>query len=204
MKNSLSSPLNHEIIERLLKEGLERNCRFRLRVASQSMAPLLRPGDHVYVQKADPGRLAKGELVVLRRETDLAVHRLIAMDGGEGCLTKGDNLPHSDPPIPAADILGRVVAIEQGRRTIDLTQVKWVHTNRMLGTLNMWETHLVQFGRKSLKKRIPKKTGAGQNNQPGGKVEYQGLDAARRVSRLLRLPFRLLIRIVLGIAQIVP
>lgn len=107
----------------------------RLTVISNSMWPVLRTGDVVSVQPIEPAVIRMGEIVVMRRGTDLITHRLIDSNG-EYWITRGDNAVFADAPMTRAACLGRVIAIEGAGPRIDLAQPRWVQLNQRLGRLN--------------------------------------------------------------------
>lgn len=201
MKYGDNAVLDHQVVKGLLKEGLERNQRARLQVSSQSMRPLLRPGDTILVQQIDPIQLAMGDLVVLDRNADLAIHRLIKLDIDEQYHTKGDNVPFSDPPVSGTKILGRVVAIERGRRCIDLTAPQWARVNRMMGLISGWETTFMQSSRRGKNRILSRIPGSTKGNRQKSATEGNEYGLTYLVRDLLRLPLRLLMRVVLGMAR---
>ncbi|HEX2999756.1 MAG TPA: S24/S26 family peptidase, partial [Armatimonadota bacterium] len=74
------------------------------------MTPLLRTGDQVALEHSgeDP---AVGDVVVFWTPGGIVVHRVVASTTCDGTLhfiTKGDALCTCDPPITAAQVLGRV------------------------------------------------------------------------------------------------
>ena len=100
----------------------------RLTVISDSMRPLLRAGDVVVVQPQEPRTLQVGQVIVVQRHGEWITHRLQAVDAA-GWHTHGDNLRTRDAAVGAADIVGRVIAVERatehGARTIDLRTASW-------------------------------------------------------------------------------
>lgn len=166
MKEIPPDPFDQTTLLALLEKGFKAGHQFRFVVASQSMTPLLKPGDPVFIQDVDPKQLLPGDMVVLRREADLAIHRLIQIDGQGWFHTKGDNLPFSDPPILAGDILGKAIAIEQGQWVIHLYEGRWVRMNRILAALSRWEARWVQGNKKGASSVFPRKAGLEEANQP--------------------------------------
>ncbi len=97
----------------------------RFRVTSDSMAPLLIPGDEVMVAAAPPETLRPGDLVVAAAPGAalFVVHRLVALRReGDGfwLVTRGDRSSTPDPAWPAEAIVGRVVAVVRAGQTLDL------------------------------------------------------------------------------------
>jgi signal peptidase I len=92
-----------------------------LPVLTDSMAPLIRPGDRVKVSRVAPGEVRFGDIVVFKRNNDLIVHRVFkrrhtpegvyfSEKGDAGCvygLVNGEN------------IIGRVTGLKKGTRTFD-------------------------------------------------------------------------------------
>lgn len=99
-----------ELVAELLRSGQAA----RLRVIGTSMLPTLWPGDRLRVEAADPGSLQRGEVVVCASGGRLVVHRLIdrlSQESGLQLITRGDRLRHTDAPVAAEALLGRVVGV---------------------------------------------------------------------------------------------
>jgi signal peptidase I len=96
----------------------------RLRVNGASMLPAVWPGDVVTVQHCNPGELLPGQIVVFRRDDLLIVHR-ITSNSGDHLVTRGDARPINDPPVNAAQILGRVASIHRNGRSVNPEQSIW-------------------------------------------------------------------------------
>ncbi len=106
----------------------------RLTVISDSMWPLLRTGDTIRVQPIAPAAICVGEVVVVRRGADWITHRLLAVDG-EQWVTGGDNAVFTDAPVSRTACLGRVIAVEGGGQSLDVTQPRWAQLNQRLGQI---------------------------------------------------------------------
>lgn len=98
----------------LLRSGLS----VRIPARGASMAPFIRDGDEVLVEPlARPPR--RGEVVLVRVAGGAVVlHRVLASRAG-GVVTRGDAQEVPDAPVPAAEVLGRAVAVA-GRRRLHL------------------------------------------------------------------------------------
>lgn len=79
----------------------------RIRVKGQSMRPLYRDGDVLEIESVTHDTLLVGDVVVMRLERHLRVHRLVGL-GPKGLRTAGDALRAPDPWQDPADFLGRV------------------------------------------------------------------------------------------------
>lgn len=106
-----------------------------MQVCGQSMWPMLRSGDEVYVEHG-PAAVRRGDIVLRYAGAgsedqpsgppSLLAHRVIAIRGqGNECLfvTRGDNAPRVDPPT--GEILGRIVARRRKQRTVNLDTWGW-------------------------------------------------------------------------------
>jgi signal peptidase I len=169
-----------EMFQVSLAEGRE----IRLRVDGTSMVPLLKPGDVVIVQRIEPERMKRGDLVVIHREHDLVTHRLVWQGTGQW-LTKGDNCRNLDPAVVDKAILGKVIAIERSGTTIDLQGQRWQIKNRWLARLGWIEANVFLFGRR-LRACLP--------NYSTNRGDLKGSIAARLLSIFFRLAARMLIR----------
>lgn len=82
-----------------------------------SMVPHLRGGDLLLVRRAQ-GAPARGHLIVFRQNDYLVVHRYLGgartPDGRPCYRTRGDGRSALDPPVLAADVVARAVAVRSG------------------------------------------------------------------------------------------
>ena len=95
----------------------EHGLRFAAR--GRSMWPLLRPGDFTIAEPLT-GAPRQGDVLVYRAGTQLVAHRFIGTFSDGRLRLHGDFVLDEDPPLPPADVLGRVVAIERDGRRIPL------------------------------------------------------------------------------------
>lgn len=124
-------------------------CQQWIRLAGQSMLPLLREGDQLLVAHSCE-KLRQGDLVVFRRAGKLVVHRVIRFNlgvTGRIPITKGDNVPHYDAPVQADELVGRVVQVRRGARLLSLDNRVW----RVSG----WLIARVTAAGIGLRKRMP-------------------------------------------------
>ena len=202
MNDNVSESFNQKVVRQLLKGGLERDQKFRLSVTSSSMSPLLKPGDCIFIQKVDPNLLKIGDLIVLNRESNLIIHRFFKVDQEGRYHTKGDNRTLCDPPVSAADILGIVVGIERSQKSFDLTRQKWVRMNRILGMISEWEAKVVDISLQRQTVNQSEKYFREKINQINANKQDKVFILKKMCSRLLRLPFRILTHLVVGISQV--
>jgi Peptidase S24-like len=118
----------------------------RLTVTTNSMRPLLRAGDRVVVQPIDPYALRPGDVIVVQRGGEWITHRLVAADA-HGWRTHGDNACYGDEAASAAQIVGRVIAIERNDQTIDLLQPRWRVIDRRINRVQRLQLRVLAAAR---------------------------------------------------------
>jgi hypothetical protein len=108
----------------LATEILDRGKKLHFRARGVSMGPFIRHGDVVEIQAVDPARVRHGDVILFQdREGHVFAHRvlrLVRADEREVLITKGDALAQCDGPVSTGQLLGRVMAVERGRRRIRL------------------------------------------------------------------------------------
>jgi len=80
------------------------------------MLPSVWPGDLLTIQSVAYDEVAPGDIVLVLRDNRFFVHRLVQKRRGQDCLswiTRGDAMPHCDPPVGTSELLGRVVGIRR-------------------------------------------------------------------------------------------
>ena len=97
-----------------------------LEMTGWSMAPWLRPGDLLFVERVeDPNHLGLGEVVVFRdRESGHSVvHRIIQRTSGTPPFrTKGDRNREKDPLVPSWEFRG---VVRRRFRNGDWKKLRW-------------------------------------------------------------------------------
>jgi hypothetical protein len=146
----------------------------RLTVASNSMRPVLQAGDGVVVEPIDPYALQPGDVIVVQRGGEWITHRLVAFDE-HGWHTHGDNTCYGDEAASAAQIVGRVIAIERNDQTIDLRQPRWRAIDRRINRVQRVQLRVLAAARAS------------------GGTRSHGIQ--HRLAALINWPFHLLVRI---------
>ncbi len=149
----------------------------RLTVTGNSMRPLLQAGDGVVVQSIDPLALRPGDMIVVQRGGEWITHRLVVVDE-RGWHTHGDATCYGDEAASAAQIVGRVIAIERNGQTIDLRQPRWRAVDRRINRVQRVQLRVLAAAR------------AIGGTRSGGME--QGLAA------LINWPFRLIVRVLIA------
>jgi signal peptidase I len=88
----------------------------RIKAHGYSMYPSVKPGSLLIIEplklKGDP---KPGELIVIKRESGLIVHRLVKIvihDGVRYYIARGDSNAYADKPVRIEMIAGRVIRAE--------------------------------------------------------------------------------------------
>ncbi|MGA8214526.1 MAG: S24 family peptidase [Candidatus Sulfotelmatobacter sp.] len=92
----------------------------RLQAWGVSMLPSLWPGDLLTIQSATQDEIVPGDIVLVMRDNRLCVHRLVERRRDQDCFswtTRGDAMPHNDPPVAASELLGRVSGVRRANRS---------------------------------------------------------------------------------------
>lgn len=111
----------------------------RISIAGASMSPSFRSGDIVIIKSANAAEVAIGDIIVCRSADGMIAHRLIRKyknNGNMVLVTKGNSLPNFDNPVFPEDVLGKVVAIERGKRKINLDNPLGRLTNLFLAKIS--------------------------------------------------------------------
>lgn len=120
MRGRTSAEL-HALKCELAGDVLRSSGQLRLRVTGWSMVPTILPGDTLLIEPAGSERVGKGDIVLYRRGRRLFVHRVSEKSVSAGDLriiTQGDGMRRPDPPISAAQLLGKVTFVVRDGRCL--------------------------------------------------------------------------------------
>ncbi len=128
LKTDNTPPPDH-VLEAALDAWGQAGGRHLVPITGRSMLPLLREDDRVLVAHGWAG-LKRGDVVVFRQpDRSLAAHRVLRIhhsgQAGPIFFTKGDNTPNFDPPLNASQIVGRVLSVKRGGRSMPLDTLPW-------------------------------------------------------------------------------
>jgi signal peptidase I len=138
--------LGHGAFVDLVCDLLARGCGVRFRAKGGSMFPTFREGEAITVAPVKPGGVRLGDIVLCRVGFSVIAHRVVRVKRvGEGrvFITRGDASLTSDEPVEASAVLGRVVAVERGGRTVHLTG----RQARLAGAVRSAAAHLYRWVR---------------------------------------------------------
>ena len=92
----------------------------RLKAWGASMVPSVWPGDLLTIQSVAHDEVVPGDIVLVIRGNRFVVHRLVERRQDQdrfSWITRGDAMPHNDPPAIASELLGRVAGIHRANRS---------------------------------------------------------------------------------------
>lgn len=88
----------------------------RIKAHGYSMYPCIKPGSIILIEPVHiKGRPVPGEIIAIKRESGLVVHRLIKIiikNGVTSFIARGDSNAYADNPVPYEKITGRIVGAE--------------------------------------------------------------------------------------------
>jgi signal peptidase I len=110
-KNRFSSTIKN-MGTSLLADGTT----IRIKAHGYSMYPSVKPGSLLIIEPLKKnGDPKQGELIVIKRESGLIVHRLVKIvlkDGVRWYIARGDSNAYADKPVKIEMIAGRVIRAE--------------------------------------------------------------------------------------------
>jgi signal peptidase I len=92
----------------------------RLKAWGASMVPSVWPGDLFTIQNVAHDEVVPGDIVLVMRDNRFVVHRLVERRQDQdrfSWITRGDAMPHNDPPAVASELLGRVAGVRHANRS---------------------------------------------------------------------------------------
>jgi len=111
-----------------------------VKLSGNSMRPLLKNGSTVVVEHGSDG-ICFGDIIVFRREGTLVVHRVVRVcrrSGKRLFVTKGDRALKFDPSLLREhDVLGRVVGVAKGEKTVTFQARCWSVVNLLLAIFSL-------------------------------------------------------------------
>lgn len=138
----------------MVKEGLIRREEAHFEVITESMKPLIKPGNNLVVKDWQAKKLIMGDIVLYQDQHTLYAHRLLykRFRGKQITLiTKGDYSRTIDPPFLSECFLGKVIAIEKTGQRIELGAGLWRAFSWILAIYSLTEALLFRIVRKVIK-----------------------------------------------------
>jgi len=107
---------NHTIVKDIGLTLLTEGKTIRIKAHGYSMYPCIKPGSLILIEPLNiKGMPRPGEIIAIRREAGLIVHRLVKIikkNGTTYFIARGDSNAHADNQIKIDKIAGRIVRAE--------------------------------------------------------------------------------------------
>jgi len=107
---------NHAIVKDIGLTLLSEGKTIRIKAHGYSMYPCIKPGSMILIEPINiQGLPREGEIIAIRREAGLIVHRLSKMiikNGITFYIARGDSNAFPDNPVSIAKIAGRIIRAE--------------------------------------------------------------------------------------------
>jgi signal peptidase I len=127
-----------EVSTELLRQGQ----RVRFKAPGRSMNPTIKEGETIIIQPAAPSSVRKGDIILYRFERGFIAHRVVRIlrkkSDTPSFIMQGDASDAFDCPVSAQQVLGKVISVEQGGRSIDLYSIR----ARIWHTVHKWVSRL--------------------------------------------------------------
>jgi signal peptidase I len=107
---------NHKIFKDIGLTLLSEGKTIRIKAHGFSMYPCIKPGSLILIEPINmKGEPVPGEIIAIKREKGLVVHRMIksiSINGIRKFIARGDSNAFADNPVNITDIAGRIVGAE--------------------------------------------------------------------------------------------
>jgi signal peptidase I len=107
---------NQKIVKNIALTLLSEGKTIRMKAHGYSMYPCIKPGSMLLVEPIKlKGLPVPGEIIAIRREKGIVVHRLtkiINKNGATSYIARGDSNAYADHPVNIGEIAGRIVRAE--------------------------------------------------------------------------------------------
>lgn len=83
------------------------------------MEKSLREGDTVFIEKCKGYSLSTGDIVAVRNNDEIIIHRYIGFYGTDRLILRGDRNNKFDSPVPVNDLIGKISFLFKGGKFIE-------------------------------------------------------------------------------------
>src|SRR5437867_13119903 len=115
----------------LMTELLRRGSYIRFRAIGASMQPTIEDGELITVAPVGPGTVKRGDILLYQNERGVVAHRVVGrvketvplLEGDcplDHYLLRGDASVSCDAPVQLEQVIGRLVAVQRGGRSLAL------------------------------------------------------------------------------------
>ena len=133
-----------EILCEMSTTLLRRGTRVRFHAKGQSMQPTIRDGEVLTVVPIAPSDVQRRDIILYRAVSGLIAHRVVEITKKQGHAVaftlRGDALGTCDAPVPAEQLLGKVIAVTRGNHQVDVASRRAIRWH----TLWVWASYFTQ------------------------------------------------------------
>jgi signal peptidase len=130
-----------DVSTELLRSGQS----IRFQAPGRSMYPTIKEHETITVQSVATSGVKTGDIILYRLEAVVIAHRVVRIErgehGGSRFILRGDASGAPDEPVEPAQVLGKVVSVERGGRSIDL----YSRRAKMLRTAYVWASRVKRW-----------------------------------------------------------
>ena len=143
---------NHAIVKDIGLTLLSEGKTIRIKAHGYSMYPCIKPGSLILIEPLNiKGAPLPGEIIAIKRETGLIVHRLsktIKKNGTTYYIARGDSNAYADNPVKIDKIGGRIVRAESTGENSVVADIRintkpnyFINRIRVIGLLLLKKIH---------------------------------------------------------------
>ncbi len=106
-------------------------------ITTSSMAPLIQPGDLVYIGKVAPSKINIGDIIAFWQGNILIIHRVIRKirkDRELFFIERSDGYFHHSL-VSSRSLMGKVLKIKKSEKSINMDVLSWSLFNRIIGIM---------------------------------------------------------------------
>jgi len=125
-RSSTESNLFFNVTVDLLKSGQS----VRFQAPGRSMTPTIREDETITINPVSASSVRKGDIILYNNKTGVIAHRVVRIEKSDASLEpnlfilRGDASITYDKPVTPGQVLGKVVSVERGGRSIALCGIK--------------------------------------------------------------------------------
>ena len=139
------STLSHHHFVEMSTELLRQGYSVRFQAPGNSMMPTVSDGERITVRPVSPSDIKPGDIILYRYPGSIFAHRVVRIEkrngGAPRFILRGDASGAPDEPVEPAQVLGKVVSVERGGRSIDL----YSRRAKMLRTAYVWASRVKRW-----------------------------------------------------------
>ena len=138
-------------------ELLNLGCCVSFRAPGDSMRPAIFDGERITVRPVSPSGIKPGDIILYRYPGSIVAHRVKRIEnrnGSAACfILRGDALGAPDETVEVDQVLGKVVSVERGGRSIDL----YSRRVKVIRMLRLCASRLKRWARIYFDTRLPRR-----------------------------------------------